>query len=105
MLDSLHVLDGEIIGAGVGDASSTAFILRIHPVRSDGLNLVQQVLLAGETNGGDQDQGGGADDHAERGQGKADLIAHEGLVGEAEDLAEGEVSAVVWRGGAIHLPS
>ncbi len=104
VLDRFHVFNGQRVIPGIGDVFPAAFVFRIDPVRPDGLNLVQKVLLAREADGGDQDQGRGADHHAERGQSEPDLVAHKGLVGEAEDLAESKVGASVLLGWGIHLP-
>src|SRR6266849_7295923 len=103
VLDRFHIVDGQSVTAGVGDTFPTALVFRVDPVRADGLNLVQEVLLAGKTDGGNQNQGGGPDHHAERGQGESNLVAHEGLVGEAKDLAECEVGASVRDRCGIHL--
>ena len=64
----LHVVDGERVGGDVGDALSPALVFRLNLVGADGLNLVQHILLAGHADGHDQNQGSGADDHAQRGQ-------------------------------------
>ncbi len=67
MLDRLHIVDGQCVTAGVGDAFPTALVFRINPIGANGLNLVQEVLLPSKTDGGHQNQGGSADHHAERG--------------------------------------
>jgi hypothetical protein len=48
----------------------------------------EDVLLAGEADGDDQDERGGADDHAEGGEGEADFGGEKGIYGEAHDFAE-----------------
>ena len=64
-LDGFHVLDGQRIVAGIADAAAAAFVFGVNPVRADGLNLVQKVLLAGETDRGDQDERRGSNHHPE----------------------------------------
>ena len=45
-------------------------------------------LLAGQADGDDQDDRSGADDHAQRGEGKAHLAGAEAVEGQLENLAE-----------------
>ncbi len=58
-----------IYGQGIKrpHADSGVGVLGGNHVRADGLDLVQDVLAAGETDGHHQDECGRADDHAERG--------------------------------------
>src|SRR5262249_32398062 len=60
---------------------------------------VEDILLAGHSNGYDQDQGSSADDHAQRGQGEANLVAAEGIVGKTENLAKHQLGRTLGRGG------
>ena len=83
----VHVVDGERVGRDIGDALTAALVFRLDLVGADGLDLVQHVLLAGHADGYDEDQGGGADDHAQCGQREAYLVAAESLVGETQDFA------------------
>ena len=64
LLHRQHVVDGERVVAGVGDALSAAFVLRVDQVGADRLNLIENVLLPGEADGRHQDQRRGADHHA-----------------------------------------
>ena len=50
--------------------------------------VIEGVLLAGEAHGDDEDDGGGADDHAEHGEQEAGLAGAEAVDGERHDLAE-----------------
>ena len=78
---------GERFGSHVGDAFSTADVLRINQVGADGLDLIQHVLLARHSNGDHQDQGSRADYHPQGGQRKADFVAAKILVSESKNLA------------------
>ena len=87
----------------VGDALPATLIFGVDQVGADRLNLIQDVLLPGEPDGGDQDQRGGTDHHAQRRQGEADLVAQESIVGEGEDLTQSQMGARRLGGGSIHL--
>ena len=45
-------------------------------------------LLAGQADGDDQDDGSGADDHAQRGEGKAHFAGAEAVEGQLENFAK-----------------
>jgi hypothetical protein len=87
----LQIVDGKRVGGDVAHALRPALILRVDQVGPDGLDLVQHILLAGHADGDHQNERGGADHHAQRGQKKSHLVAHEGLVSEAENLAQRHV--------------
>ena len=88
--DGVHILAGHVVRrAGViGAHGGAADVLHFHLVGADIRDGVESVLLAGETDGDDQDDGGGADDHAEHGKQEADLGGAKAVDGQAADLAE-----------------
>ena len=83
---SMHVINGERIRGGVGNALRTTLVFGFDQICADSLNLVQDVLLASHADGDYQNEGSGPNHHAERGQGKTYFIAAESIVGEAENL-------------------
>src|SRR5581483_9687718 len=97
----MQILEGELvlvdlhaIGSGAG------LIFGVDHVGADRLNLPEDVLLAGETDGDNEDERRGTDDHAERGQHETYSVSAEGFVGELGDLAEDELRfAAVRRDG------
>ena len=95
----VHVVDGERVGRDIGDALAPALVFGLNLVGADRLDLLQHILLAGHADGDDEDQGGGADHHAQRGQRETDLIAAESLVGETQDLAVNHLRRTPFRRG------
>jgi hypothetical protein len=49
-----HVLNREGVVSGIGDAAAAALILRVNPVRTDRLNLIEKILFPGQPDGGNQ---------------------------------------------------
>ena len=107
--DRVEVFAGhEVGGAGVVRANgAAAAVLELDLVGADAGELVERELLAGEAEGGDEDDGGRADDHAEHGEHKADLAGLEAVDGEVKNLGEvhggacGGEGAVEGAGGAL----
>src|SRR6185437_13406546 len=101
--DLLHrcsqVVDSEGVLSRVGDALRAAFVLGVNFVGADSLNLIQDVLLAGEADSDHQDQRSGSDYHANRRQHETDFVAAEGVVSEAQNLAECELRRELRNGG------
>ena len=104
----IHVVNGQRVGGDIGDALAAALVFGLDLVGADGLDLAQHVLLAGHADGYNEDQGGGADDHPQRGQSEAYLVAAESLVGETQDLAVHHFRRTSFRrggGGSRHAYS
>ena len=93
LLHGFHVVDGQRVRRGVGNALRSALVLGVDQVRADALNQVQHILLSGQADGHDQNERGGANHHAQAGERKTHLVAAESVVGEADDLAEVELRA------------
>ncbi len=114
----LFVVEGE--GVVVEDAlrrsSAAAGVFQLDGVGLDLLQFLEDVLLAGHSNGDHPDERGGANDHAQRGKRKSHLAGAEALHGELQDLAElhgalgaferlleGAFAGLVGWNGRIHL--
>ena len=65
-----------------------ARVFKFDGVGADLLNLAQNELLAGQPYGNHQDHRGGADDHAQRGQRKAQLAGAKAVEGQLQNLAQ-----------------
>jgi len=104
-LDGQHVVNGERVVDGTGNALSATFVFGVHEVRANRLDLIQHILFAGEPDRRHQDQRRRADHHSERGKSEPDLIAQESVIGETEDLAQCKMGATVAGGGCGHLVS
>ncbi len=89
LLHRLQIFDGQGVRRGAADALRAPLILCVNQVGTDRLNLVEYVLPAGHADGDNQNQRGGADHHAQGGEGEAHLITAESVEGKAENLAEG----------------
>ena len=88
-VDGLLVVAGqEVVTIVARFGSAAARILDLDHVDSDPLDQVLNVVLAGQADGRDQDQGCGTDDHAEGGQGKADLVGAKAVERQPQNLAE-----------------
>ena len=87
----MKVIDGERVGIGIADMRPTTLILSPNFIGANRLNLVEDVLLAGHPDRDHQDERGGSDDHAQRSENEAHLIAAKGVVGEGDDLAKGHL--------------
>ena len=98
LADGGHVFAGHVVVADgvVRPGDGAADELHLDHAGADGADEAEGVLLAGETEGDDQDDGGRADDHAEHGEEEADLGGAEAVKGEAGDLGEDHGGA---RGG------
>ncbi len=89
LVDGVLVLKGEEVGLSVGDgAGAAAGVFQFDQIGADALNLGEDVLAAGGGNGDDQDERGGADDHAEGGESKAHFGGTEAVDGQLGDFAE-----------------
>src|SRR5262249_29893028 len=86
--DRIQILDGEGVECGGGDVLRTALIFSPDYVGADRLDQVEHVLPAGHGNGDYQDQRGRADHHAQGGEGEADTVTAEGVVGKTQDFAQ-----------------
>jgi hypothetical protein len=64
------------------------------PAYSNSTELVPNELLAGQPDGHHQDYRGGADHHAQSGQGKTQLARAEAVHGQLQDLAQHHGAAV-----------
>ena len=84
------ILDVVRVGRGAG-AVVAGFILRVDQVRSDALDLIEDVIPAGKRNGDHQDHAGVADHQAERGQERAEFVGAKRFDARAErfDMAKG----------------
>ena len=69
-------------------SGAAAHVFGFDHVGTDGLNLIQDVGLAGKANGDDQNERGGADHHAECGQREANFIEPKRIECDASDLAD-----------------
>src|SRR6185312_16597007 len=75
----------------------------VNHVRPNGLDLVQQVLLAGQTDSCDQDERSRSYHHAEGCKSKAHLVAGESLVSKAENFSQAQSGPLGLRfGDCIH---
>jgi hypothetical protein len=79
-----EVVEGRLLGAH----GPAAVVLQLHRVGLQLLQLLKDELLAGQPDGHHQNHRGGADDHAQRGQRKADLAGAEAVHGQLENLAQ-----------------
>ena len=84
----IHIVYGERVRVDIGDALSAAYVLRENQVGADGLDLIQDVLLAGHADGNYENQRCGTDYHAEGGQGETYFVAAKGVIGESQDFSE-----------------
>src|ERR1019366_597864 len=91
LLHGRKVLSGQRVRGGTADVLRAALILGPDLVRADGLNLAECVLASGHTDGDHQDEGGSANDHAERGQRETDLVADKGVIGERKHFPQGQL--------------
>ena len=83
------VFAGQGVVAGIGDRTDAAAgIFELDHVGADALNGFEDILLAGEANSHDQDEGGRADDHAQRSEREAHFAGAKAIEREHDDLAE-----------------
>ena len=95
VVDGLHVLAGHGVGGGdvVGAHDLSAGVLHFDLVGAEAGDGIERVLAASEADGGDQNDGGRADDHAEHGEQEAGLGGGEAIEGEVDGFAEGDGGA------------
>src|SRR5215472_4202658 len=93
--DGVQVLDGHLVGRGgvVRSTNAAADVLHLDHVGADGRDHVERILPAGEAEGGNQDDGGGADNHAEHGQEEAAFTGAKAVDRKTYRLAEGDRGA------------
>ena len=83
----LHVVEREVIGRDRRGPLPSAQIFSFDQVGADALDLVQDVMLSRQPDGHHQNQRGGADHHAQRGQRKTHPVLAEGINRHHGDLA------------------
>ena len=99
LADGLDVGDLDVVGVGVAASATGVRVVGEDDVRADALDLLEDVVAAGERDGDHQDDGGGPDDHAERGEQRADGIGAERLPTEVHRFREEESAPA---GGCRH---
>ena len=82
-LDGVHVFDRDFVGERGSLAVAGVLEFAVDQVRADAFDLGNDVALAGERDGDDQNDAGAADDDAEHGQHGAHFIGTQRLQGEA----------------------
>ncbi len=69
----VHVIDGQQVGSHI--ALLAALVFGIDKVGAYGLDLIENVLLAGHPDRDHQDERSGANHHTQRGQSEANLVS------------------------------
>ena len=90
LVDGLHVLPSEVVGGAdvVGPHNDAAGVLHLDLVRAERGDGIEGELLTRESDGGDEYDGRGANDHAEHGKQEAGFAGAKTVEGEIDGLAE-----------------
>ena len=91
LCDGRFVIPGEVVAAEVLLARcrrARSGVLDFHLIGSNSLNLIQDVLLAGQSDGHHQDERRRADNHAQGGEHEANFVDAEAVNRELNQLAE-----------------
>src|SRR6185369_3408647 len=85
--DGVHVVDGELVAERLAFAAG---VDELDPdqVGADGFDLADDEFLCGEGDGDDENDGGAADDDAERGEDGAEFVGAQGVDGDGESFAD-----------------
>src|SRR5215813_15166083 len=103
LTNSPQIVNGQGVGSGGRDAISAAFVLGVNHIGANGLDEVQNVLLACHADGDHEDKRRGANHHAQSRKQKLYLVAAEGVEREVDNFTKtdgGALSAIAVDGGS-----
>jgi hypothetical protein len=94
-VDGQHVFEGHVVGRAdvVGAHNDATGVLHLDFVGAEAGDSVNGILLAGKADCGHENNGRGADDHAEHGEKKTGLAGTKAIVGKVDGFAEGDGGA------------